>query len=317
MAAAPLCGCLGFGATLEKALQAGDAAQVRKFLAEAGPDGVPLTFGGAGTIMHLAARGGNAEVLELVWGHVRSVWPDQSAHFQRRSNPFQRLSGSAGVGNGGSGSHMTMQQFINLVNAHGQTALMEACQRGNGPCVRLLLDQVTTSGAAAGRGGRERWGWGRGAQQHVYRKAGHGACRGVGRGWACASHGTRTSRFRFRPLLLAPEQVVLRHPSCPCAVLTQGANCWIRDRGNCTCLHHAALHGKPDSIDAVLSHPSSARPPAGMPPSLVKWVDTADVLCRPVAATHIMLPLLPQFPVARGSSTVNCQSCCVRAAASV
>ncbi|GLI67899.1 hypothetical protein VaNZ11_012223 [Volvox africanus] len=63
------------------------------------------------------------------------------------------------------------------------------------------------------------------------------------------------------------------HTGCIQFMLSIGADAWYRDRANCTVLHYAALHDQGACIEVLLQHPSSARPPAGARPSLVRLVD--------------------------------------------
>ena len=140
--------CLGTKPSLAASLKKGDAEAVRAYLLADDVNEVPVAFGGPGTLLHLAAKGGSVPALTLVWQHLNSTWAERTATFQRRSNPFQRISGSAQAQEG------TLHSYLNLPNAMGVSALMEAIRCGHAAAATFLLDQVRRPCRAAGVAGR-------------------------------------------------------------------------------------------------------------------------------------------------------------------
>jgi hypothetical protein len=128
--------CLASTPNLAALLRKGNVEAVRAFLADSANE-KPLTFG-TGTLLHLAAQGGSVPVLELVWQHLKDTWEERTATFQRRSNPFQRISGSSQA----LAQEGTLHEYLNLPNAKGVSALMEAIRSGHSAAATFLLDQV-------------------------------------------------------------------------------------------------------------------------------------------------------------------------------
>jgi hypothetical protein len=136
--------CIGSKPRLTTSLRKGNVEAVRALLADS-ENKVPLTFGTPGTLLHLAAQGGSVPVLELVWQHLKDTWEERAEIGQQLSTPSQRISGYQAHAQEG-----TLHEYLNLPNAKGVSALMEAIRGGHSAAATFLLNQVRALPAMQG-----------------------------------------------------------------------------------------------------------------------------------------------------------------------
>ncbi|GIL90945.1 hypothetical protein Vretimale_17103 [Volvox reticuliferus] len=264
------CFCIGRG-SFKEALRKGDVAVALAHLENDPLFTARAHFSNGDTLWHIAAAGGHLPLLQAIAARLSAVWPtpDQpvvlqpNPPFQRRSNPFQRISDGL-RGRVPDPSRLPLAAFVNTPNLLGQTALMRACKRGHTGCIQFLL----SIGANAWYRDRANC-----TVLHYATLHDQGACIEVLLQHPSSARppaGTRQSLVRLVDLpnfcgyTAAHFAAIAHKPRAMAALLAGGANIaarcwsegndWISGPAGSTPLHLAARRGDIELCKMVMSH---------------------------------------------------------------